>query len=40
MMIEHHVPRLLTFNDDDFRQFTEIQTLNPFDVMGLTRSTR
>ncbi|MGO9113068.1 MAG: type II toxin-antitoxin system VapC family toxin [Thermoguttaceae bacterium] len=40
MMIEHHVPRLLTFNDDDFRQFAEIITLNPFDVVGVPRSTR
>jgi predicted nucleic acid-binding protein len=38
MMIEHHVPRLLTFNDDDFRQYTGIAILNPFDVVGLPRS--
>ncbi len=40
MMIEHHVPRILTFNDGDFRQFSEIITLNPFDVVGIPRSTR
>ena len=40
MMIEHHVPRLLTFNDNDFRQFSEIATLNPFDVIGVPRGTR
>jgi predicted nucleic acid-binding protein len=39
MMIEHHVPRLLTFNDSDFRQFTEIVLLNPFDVLGIPRDT-
>lgn len=38
MMIVHHVPRLLTFNDDDFRELTEIATLNPFDVLSLPRS--
>ena len=40
MMIEHHVPRILTFNDGDFRQFSEIATLNPFDVLGIPRGTR
>jgi len=40
MMIEHHVPRLLTFNGDDFRQFAEIITLNPFDIVGIPRGTR
>lgn len=36
-MIEHHVPKLLTFNDEDFRQFAEITVLNPFDVLGIQR---
>ena len=40
MMIEHHVPRLLTFNDDDFRQFAAIRTVNPFDVLGIPRGAR
>jgi hypothetical protein len=37
VMIEHHVPRVLTFNDADLRQFVEIATLNPFDVVGTPR---
>jgi hypothetical protein len=37
MMIEHHVSRLLTFNDADFKQFAEISALNPFDVLGIQR---
>jgi predicted nucleic acid-binding protein len=37
MLIEHHVPRLLTFNDGDFKEFTEIAALNPFDVLGIPR---
>ncbi len=37
MLIEHKVPRLLTFNDADFKEFTEIVTLNPFDVLGTPR---
>ena len=39
MMIEHHVPRILTFNDGDFKQFGEIIALNPFDALGIPRST-
>ena len=38
MMIEHNVPRILTFNDGDFRQFSEITTLTPFDVIGVPRN--
>lgn len=37
MLIEHHVPRILTFNDADFREFSEIVALNPFDVLGMPR---
>ncbi len=37
LMIEHHIPRLLTFNDVDFAQFVEIAALNPFDVLGVPR---
>ena len=37
MMIEHRVPKLLTFNDEDFKQFVEIAAANPFDVLGLPR---
>jgi len=38
IMIENHVPRLLTFNDGVFRQFAEIVTVNPFDVLGIPRA--
>lgn len=34
-MIEHQVPRLLTFNGADFARFTEIEILNPFQVLGI-----
>lgn len=37
MLIDHHVPRLLTFNDADFKEFAEIVALNPFDVLGIPR---
>jgi len=37
MMIEHHIPRVLTFNDNDFKQFAEVTSLNPFDVLGNPR---
>jgi hypothetical protein len=37
LMIEHRVPRILTFNDVDFRRFNEIQALNPFDVIGIPK---
>ena len=38
LMIEHGVPTLLSFNDADFRQFTEIVTLSPFDVLSIPRT--
>jgi len=37
VMIEHHIPRLLTFNDSDFSRFSEITALNPLKVVGLPR---
>ena len=37
MLIEHRVPRLLTFDDADFKQFVEVAALNPFDVLGIPR---
>ena len=37
LMIQHGVPRLLTFNDGDFAAFTEVQALNPFDVLAIPR---
>lgn len=38
LMIQHRVAKILTFNDADFRSFTEIEPLNPFDVLGTPRS--
>ena len=37
LMIQHRVGKLLTFNDADFRPFTEIEPLNPFDVLAIPR---
>ena len=37
LMIQHRVPKLLTFNDGDFRRFAEVQAINPFDVLALPR---
>ena len=37
-MMMHQIPAILTFNDQDFRQFTEIQVFNPFDVLGIPRA--
>lgn len=36
-MIEHNIPRVLTFNDVDFGPFAEIEAVNPFDVLGMPR---
>ncbi len=36
-MLVHHIPKILTFNDKDFVQYTEIQVLNPFDVLSIPR---
>jgi predicted nucleic acid-binding protein len=38
LMIQHRVAKLLTFNDADFKSFTEIEPLNPFDVLGTPRT--
>lgn len=38
LMIQHRVAKVLTFNDADFRSFTEIEPLNPFDVLGRLKS--
>ena len=38
LMIEHRIARILTFNDADFRRFTEIEPLNPFDVLAIPRT--
>jgi len=35
LMVEHGIPRLLTFNDSHFARYTEIEVLNPFDVLGI-----
>ena len=37
LMIQHRVAKLLTFNDADFRRFTEIEPLSPFDVVAIPR---
>jgi predicted nucleic acid-binding protein len=37
LMIQHRVSTLLTFNDADFRRFSEIRSLNPFDVLAVPR---
>jgi len=37
LMIEHRVPKLLTFNDAEFRRYAEIESLNPFDVLTISR---
>ena len=36
-LIDHRIPTLLSFNDADFRRFTEITVINPFDVLGRVR---
>jgi predicted nucleic acid-binding protein len=38
LMIQHRVSKLLTFNDADFHHFTEIETLNPFDVLAIPKA--
>jgi predicted nucleic acid-binding protein len=35
--IENKIPKLLTFDDSDFRSFTEIEAVNPFDVLVIPR---
>ena len=37
-MIDLQIPTLLSFNDEDFKRFTEVTTLNPFDVLGRPRA--
>ena len=37
LMIQHRVGKLPTFNDADFRPFTEIEALNPFDILAIPR---
>ena len=37
LMIQHRVGKLLTFNDADFRPFTEIEPINPFDALAIPR---
>ncbi len=38
LMVEHGIPRLLTFNDSHFARYTEIVALNPFDVLGISHA--
>ena len=37
LMIQHRVSKLLTFNDADFRDFVEIEPINPFNVVAIPR---
>jgi hypothetical protein len=37
LMVVSGVKQILTFNDADLKRYTEVQTLNPFDVLGLAR---
>jgi predicted nucleic acid-binding protein len=37
LMIEHRVAKILTFNDSDFRRYSEIEPLNPFDLLAIPR---
>lgn len=37
LMQVHAIPKILTFNDKDFQFVTEIETLNPFDLLNLSR---
>ena len=37
LMIQHRVPKLLTFNDADFRRFAEVDAINPFDALAIPR---
>jgi len=36
-MLTHNIPRILSFNDVDFAQFSEIQVMNPFDILNIPR---
>ena len=36
-MLVHTIDTILTFNDQDFHAFTEVQVLNPFDLLGIPR---
>ncbi|MGO8688468.1 MAG: type II toxin-antitoxin system VapC family toxin [Thermoguttaceae bacterium] len=38
LMVERNIAMLLTFNDAHFARYSEITALNPFDVLGATRS--
>jgi predicted nucleic acid-binding protein len=37
-MVEHRVAQILTFNDRDFSRYSEVKSLNPFDVLGIPRA--
>lgn len=38
IMIEHHIERLMTFNDADFQRYQQVKAMNPFDVTGVPRT--
>lgn len=37
VMIENNIREILTFNDQDFRFFSEISVINPFDYLNIPR---
>ena len=37
-MLEYQIPRLLTFNDGDFKRYDEITSVNPFNILDLPRT--
>ena len=37
MMIEHRVGQILTFNDQDYHRYAEVQAISTFDVLGIKR---
>jgi predicted nucleic acid-binding protein len=38
LMVEREIPKLLTFNDSHFTRYAEITALNPFDLLGVSRT--
>jgi predicted nucleic acid-binding protein len=36
-VLANNISHILTFNDQDFIQYSEIQVLNPFDLLGISR---
>src|SRR4051794_1079182 len=36
-MVDHQLRRILSFNDADFKRFSEVDCINPFDALGVPR---